>query len=56
MILTDKAREQRNSYAREWRRRNPDRVREANRRYWETRAARDNGKAKSEAVHDGRDA
>ena len=36
--MTDKAREARNQYAREWRAKNRDRVREINRRYWEKKA------------------
>lgn len=36
--LSEKARELRNEYMREWRRKNPDRVRESKARYWERRA------------------
>ncbi len=32
------AREERNRYAREWRAKNKDKVRETNRKYWEKRA------------------
>lgn len=32
------AREEKRDYARDWRARNPDKVREANKRYWERRA------------------
>jgi len=35
--LQDKAREERNSYQREWRAKNKDRVRAINARYWENR-------------------
>lgn len=38
--LDEQARRAQREYLREWRRRNPDRVKEANRRYWEKRAAR----------------
>lgn len=37
--LTDAAREAQREYMREWRRKNPDRVREKNKRYWERKAA-----------------
>lgn len=35
------AREARNEYIRKWRKANPDKVREANRRYWERRGERE---------------
>lgn len=35
------AKEMRNRYAREWRKKNPQRVRESNRRYWMRRAERE---------------
>lgn len=35
------AREARNEYIRKWRKANPDKVREINRRYWERRGARE---------------
>lgn len=38
--VDEKAREAQREYLREWRRKNPDRVRESNRRYWQRRAAR----------------
>lgn len=38
--LKELARQERNRYSREWRARNKDKVREANRRYWEKRAAK----------------
>lgn len=62
MQLSDAAREARNAYHREWRRKNPDKVREyirrwrknnpekvreINRRYWEKRAAEERNKASS---------
>lgn len=37
---TDAAREAKNKYLREWRRKNPDKVRAANNRYWEKKAAK----------------
>lgn len=36
--LAELARQERNKYHREWRAKNPDKVRERNRRYWERRA------------------
>jgi len=36
---TDAAREAKNKYLREWRRNNPDKVKAANARYWEKKAA-----------------
>ena len=38
MGLSDKARELRNAYQREWKRRNPDKIREYDVRYWERKA------------------
>ena len=38
--LKELARQERNRYAREWRARNKERVRETNRRYWEKKAAK----------------
>lgn len=38
--LQEQAREERREYFRQWRAKNPDKVRENNRRYWERRAAR----------------
>lgn len=35
----DAAREIKNKYLREWRRKNPDKVKAANARYWEKKAA-----------------
>lgn len=34
-MLSEKARKQRNEYIKEWRRKNPERVAEITRRYWE---------------------
>ena len=39
MTLEERAREERREYFRQWRARNPEKVRENNRRYWEKRAA-----------------
>lgn len=38
--LDEQAREARAAYFREWRRRNPDKLRENNRKYWQKRAAK----------------
>lgn len=52
ITLSEAAKEKRREYARLWRKRNPGKVREANRRYWEKVAERDeeereeNGKTK----------
>ena len=35
MSLTDEARERRNQYQREWRKRNPDKVRKYQTTYWQ---------------------
>lgn len=37
--MTVSANEARKAYYREWRKKNPDKVRETNRRYWEKKAA-----------------
>ncbi len=37
--MTEAAKEARRAYKREWNRKNPDKVKEAQRRYWEKRAA-----------------
>jgi len=39
MKLTDKARELRNAYQRAYRRKNPDKLRQYNLRYWEKKAS-----------------
>ena len=36
--ISEKAKEAQRAYLREWRRKNPDKVRENNRRYWERKA------------------
>lgn len=36
--MTERAREARRAYKREWNRKNPDKVREAQERYWERKA------------------
>lgn len=45
--LEERAREERREYFRQWRAKNPDKVRENNRRYWEKRAAK---KAEAESA------
>lgn len=40
--MTEAAREARRQYKREWNRKNKDKVRESQRRYWEKRAAAQN--------------
>lgn len=42
------AAEARNAYAREWRAKNPDKVRANNKRYWERKAEREAAKADKE--------
>lgn len=39
-IYSEAARMAKREYARQWRRRNPEKVRENNRRYWEKKAAK----------------
>lgn len=46
MTLEEKAKEERREYFRQWRAKNPDKVRENNRRYWERRAAKKETAAK----------
>ena len=36
--ISEKAKEAQRAYLREWRRKNPEKVRENNRRYWERKA------------------
>ena len=43
--LQELARQERNQYAREWRAKNKDRVRDYNARYWAKRAERTNNEA-----------
>lgn len=38
-VLSEEARQERNRYQREWRRRNKERVKAANARYWAKKAA-----------------
>lgn len=45
--LSQEALEARRAYQKEWRRKNPEKVREKNRRYWERRAQR-----KEDAEHE----
>ena len=47
--MDEKARAAQREYLREWRKRNPDKVRESNRRYWARRAAK-KAQAEQEAV------
>lgn len=44
--MEEKARAERNRYYREYRAKHPEKVREANKRYWAKRAARDERKEK----------
>lgn len=46
--ISDEAREAQRAYFREWRKKNPDKIREKNRRYWEKKAE----KAKQEEQQD----
>ncbi len=39
MAISEKAKKERNKYFREWRKANPDKVRAAQARYWERKAA-----------------
>ena len=49
--ISDQVKASRAEYYRQWRAKNPEKVREKNRRYWERRAAKEN--AKREAVKRG---
>ena len=40
MTIEEKAKELRNRYHREWRAKNPEKVRARNKRYWEKKAAK----------------
>ena len=42
--ISEAAREAQRAYYREWRKKNPDKVREMNRRYWERKAAAAGGR------------
>lgn len=46
--MNDEAREARNKYMREWRKRNKEKQKEAMARYWEKRARRSYGKNRNE--------
>lgn len=50
--LTQKAREARNRYYREWRKRNKDKVKESNKRYWERKAKKEGEVKELETVSD----
>ena len=41
--MTDEARAKRAEYMREWRKKNPEKVREANARYWQRKAEQEQG-------------
>lgn len=49
MVDREKALAAQREYAREWRRRNPDKVREHNRRYWVRRAEKAQRQAEQDA-------
>ena len=51
MNLSKAALEARREYKRRWRQANPEKVQEANRKYWERRAERETA-AKREVAHD----
>ncbi|EPZ53745.1 hypothetical protein NSA45_11165 [Paraclostridium bifermentans] len=38
--MNDKAREERNAYLREWRKKNKDKIKKYNTRYWERKASK----------------
>lgn len=38
IMLSDEARKEKNRYAREWRKKNPDKVKATQERYWERKA------------------
>ncbi|WP_294403992.1 hypothetical protein [uncultured Clostridium sp.] len=44
--MNEKAKEQRNAYMKEWRKKNKDKVRKAQARYWEKKAFGANSKLK----------
>ena len=48
--MTQEALEARREYQREWSRKNPDKVREKNRRYWEKLAAKRKEKEREQAA------
>ena len=47
--MTEQAQEARRAYKREWARRNPDKVREQQARYWQKRAERQTQEAQAES-------
>ena len=49
--MSEKGNEARRAYKREWARRNPDKIREQQRRYWERKAAAAEGR--QQAAQDG---
>ena len=49
--LSDTAKEERARYMREYRKKNPDKTKEMNRRYWEKRAARKEENKDAKATH-----
>ncbi|WGX77360.1 hypothetical protein QJS64_05035 [Paraclostridium bifermentans] len=42
--MNDKAREERNAYLREWRKKNKDKIKKYNKRYWERKASKEKGR------------
>ena len=48
--MDDEARKAQREYMREWRRKNPEKVRAINKRYWERRAAKLAEKKTKEAI------
>lgn len=50
--MNDKAREERNAYMREWRKKNKDRVKEYNSNYWERKSKlREKRNSKDSTLH-----
>ncbi len=50
MELSEKARKLRNEYQRKWKARNPDKIREYDRRYWEKKAANEQNERPDEQI------
>jgi len=50
--MNEKARQARNQYMREWRRKNPEKVKANKARYWERRAAKMEAEAKQDGKSD----
>ena len=50
--LSPAAREARHAYLREWRKKNRDKIRDANLRYWEKKAKQSNQEKEEEKKHD----